>query len=298
MGDGRQIKVQPELCQAAQRAGKSNILRVWLLARACDTQGRGCVQVDDLKAYTRDLFSAQTLMRIIKAGNGKWWTHTRGQLWLRGFIPTTECLNVMTWSHPVYLPFASFKSLGQFRAALLAATVSGHDTPISQAVLAKLNGCSKRTICGRVRRAKRDGLLTVQHNTVLTNLKADAGNHPVMAEMGYYITYIKGAPYVAKHLPNTYSAPGLMTAPYGQVKAASRHNASLTTAGATWQRLFFTRASRGYFKAVQGLAEGKCVYLAEDGASDDGKRLWRCYEKQGGELLESWPCGLRLSKVA
>lgn len=289
MTDERQVKVYVELGQAALQAGESAELRVWLLARACDIPGRGLIPLEALKAYTQGLFSAQTLMRAVKLGNGRWWTLSHNMLALKGFIPVANRYELFYSRHPVYLPIGCFKRIGDFRSAMLAAMMAQHNTPISQAALSGLYGCSLRSVSSWTKRASRQGLLTIQHNAVLTDLKPDAGNHPLMAELGYYIVRVGGVPYVARRLPNSYSAERLPTAPFGKVKVAKKLNASSTTCGATFRRLYFTEPSRGYFRAVQSMIHGESVYLADTATSDDDKHLWRCCEKQHDQLVELWP---------
>lgn len=285
MGDERQAKTYVELGQAAMKAREGNLYRLWTLARACDTAGRGSVSLPALKAFTSPYFSAQTLMRTIKAGGGLWWdTSWPGMLKLRSLRIVAGRLGSPLHYHPVYIPLDYFKRIGDFSAAMMMALMAGKPRTISQTTMAGLYGRKLRTISGYVKMCKQRGLLTVQPQAMLTHLAADAGNYPELAAKGYFLTYVNGKRCMAKRIPNQYTA-NLDTAPFGQVKSIGQ--ASLTTTGAHWRRLYFTEESKGLHRTMAGLAEGETLYVAGPGVTDDGIRLWRGYERQpGGPVIE------------
>jgi hypothetical protein len=277
-------KVYTELAQSAISRGEGNFYRVWLLARKCDATGRGGLSVADLQAYTTSLLSTQALKRILKQGAGEWWTiDNRKRLWLRGLRSITAHLEAELHSHPVIVPLAHFKKLGDFYTACAASMMCGKERTISQATLGRLYGRSVRTMSSYVKSARQRGLITVTPQTAITRLPADAGTYPEMAALGYHITRVDGKAYMAKRLPNRYSSP-LETTPFGQVKTI-RQSSSITMR--EHRRLYFTEESKSLHGALAGLNEGQQLFVitGNNEQSDDGLTLWHILERVENKVI-------------
>ena len=130
------VKSYEELNIASVKARQERQLRLWLLIRYVDTvinrKGQNWVTLDDLKAFVSSagLFSEETLRRDLNKGAGEWWSikGRRGSrivsLHERGLRRTAERLGVTVRKRPVYLPLDAFRSLYDFRPALVASLFS------------------------------------------------------------------------------------------------------------------------------------------------------------------------------
>jgi len=275
------VKAYAELGAAALKAGESRLYRLWLVARACDATGRGWLEYGELESYAAGICSTQTLKRSLKLGDGSYWTlDARGRIWLAGLRRILERLECDLHAHPVYIPLEYLKRLGDFNAAMLAAFMAGKPRTIRQAKLAELYGRSTRTVTAYVKRAERLGLLKVTPQAALTDLPPRAAMIPALAEQGYFIVRVGGRQYTAKRMPNRYTSE-LCTAAFGAVKQYGASSSS--TMRPTYRKLYYTNEnSKGFTKALASLHDGEAVFVPTGGVSDDGRALWRMYERRDG----------------
>jgi len=278
---GDTVKAYAELGAAALKAGEAKLYRLWLLARACDATGKGWLKYGELETYAANIISTQTLKRSLKLGAGVYWTlDARGRLWLAGLRTVAEHLDCRLYAHPVYIPHKYLKRLGDFNAAMLAAFMAGKSRTIRQVLLAELYGRSPRTVTAYVKHAERLGLLKVTPQAALTDLPPRAVVLPALAEQGYFIVRVGGRPYIAKRMPNRYTSE-LCTAAFGAVKQYGTSSSS--TMRPTYRKLYYTNEnSKGFTKALASLHDGEAVFVSTGGKSDDGRELWRMYERRDG----------------
>lgn len=278
---GDTVKAYAELGAAALKAGEAKLYRIWLLARACDATGRGWLEYAELEAYAADIISTQTLKRLVKLGSGAWWyTNACGRIRLAGLRRVSERLDCRLYAHPAYIPLKYLKRLGDFNAAMLAAFMAGKSRTIRQVLLAELYGRSPRTVTAYVKRAERLGLLKVTPQAALTDLPPRAAMLPDLAAQGYFMVRIGGRPYTAKRMPNRYTSE-LCTAAFGAVKQYGTSSSS--TMRPTYRKLYYTNEnSKGFTKALASLRDGEAVFVSTGGKSDDGRELWRMYERRDG----------------
>lgn len=288
------LKIHPDLAFAALRSRHDRGLRVWLLARALDTHGAGCVRLADLRAFLvtnriRGL-SSGTLRRLIRSEYEVFWTtyrdSTRGgdrYLQLRGLTAVCKALGLDKLRRtPVLLPLALARTLAGFRAGLFASFFAGDEfsNPISRTALQALTGASGRTqlrwrrlLCNR---------LQCQRNAIATDQKWRRGDE---IPDGHYVDKLGNQIVLLRRLPNAYRSDFQLTH-RGMVRKVNNrlnitHAARLCGAAQVKRERLFYNEPRAAQRRMQSLAEGDTFYLrgAEVGgrpmpAARGGAILW------------------------
>jgi hypothetical protein len=235
--------------------------RIWLLLRAADAAGRGCVSVAEAVRLLTGLSpyricGRRQLSNLLAAGDGLFWernTDRAGeeQLWLRSAARVAAGLGVTRLSgSPVAVPLAALTgTIGQARAHLYASFHSGRQRadlltgrprprgPIARATLCQLSGASlnsQRNYERRVRVGRRSAV-------AIGPLAGAADEHEIAWRRGRALFHLRddagrfgrpGAVYLAWQLPNEYTGPHAAL-PRGRQKRLNRALADLFHNGMT-----------------------------------------------------------------
>lgn len=261
------VKTWPELNLAVLSERKEAGYRLWLVARAFDSDGRGSVDVDGLRAYAIDVvgLSRQALWRALQDGR-EWWRVEGGRLWYESLAdvyerladvlegPDPELDLDVRGDHPVIVPMAMLGDLRDFRAALLATIFAGDGRLVSQERVAATIGRTRKTVRAWFKVAGVEG----QETFMLTGIR-DQGPLPTeMEEKGYVRRLIGGQWRVVLRRPNTYRI-AYETAPFGQIKVLTREASSLEPRRSAL-RMYFDDV-KAFGQRLQGLLEGEHAYL-------------------------------------
>lgn len=283
-GDPRSVggvKSYVNLGFAALREHDECSYRLWLLLRHLDTDGRGWVTTTDLAAFVaeHDLWHPQSTWRHLKAGQGRWWWQWRDMVFYAGLQRTCDRLDAYEYSNPVLIPVEAFRSIGKFRAALLASMFAKKARTISLATLSRLTGRSRRTVASWAKRAKLD----ITENVMLSDRPAEGPVDPDLARQGYRRAWIDGEWRLVRRLPNTYHAPdAYVPTAHGQVKHIAKPCFSTRRAPS---RFYFTKPT-AVARALRRLTQGEVVY-SRGRRTDDGAVLWRGYTYLNAQVV---PC--------
>ncbi len=154
--------------------------RVWLLLRAYDQAGRGCLYIRQIRELLTSKSSPwrtvgrRRLRQILKDGEGIFWhRYTADRIWLRSPARIALALNSgrLTGS-PIELPIVELLGgLSHTRAAFLAAWHAGRgsDKPISQATIRELTGIPEST----QRRYNRTAGVRAERQIAVSAVKCD-----------------------------------------------------------------------------------------------------------------------------
>lgn len=275
---GCAVKTYPELNLAVLRRREEAQFRLWLFARALDTEGAGWVDLVTLRGGWSDELGLhpQTLWRALKAGNGTWWAQTETHLRLFGLERVCQRLDVNPTRNPVLVPMESLRSMGDFRAYLFAATLTkprDDDQPISLATLCGLTGYTRRTIHAWCKRAG----VHVEPTYMVSERPVPDHPDPELARQGYRVDTVNGKRRLVRRMPNVYHTH-LETLPRGMVRHL--HATCLSSRRAT--RLYVNGAKAGA-RAIERLAEGETVYTPA-GRTENGARVWQRWTRVNGEV--------------
>ncbi len=149
------IRVQPTLLVAMLREELAAIGRIWLLCRHLDSQGRGWIAVEKLRATLTAKFSAlrvcgwRRLRQLLQDGAGILWERDdHGRLWLYGTTRVARHLDLdYLQGNCVELPItALLQTIGGVRASFYACFHAGRAAlPISRDRLETITGVAART---------------------------------------------------------------------------------------------------------------------------------------------------------
>lgn len=317
------IKAPVELNIYMARKRLTPRYRVWLLCRHL-AGGRNHVELDALRAFVarHELFSRQTLENVLRDGRGVFWHLDKrgGRVFYAGVRRLYRHFAVAYQNRrPVGIPIGAFASIGELRAHLQASFVAEKPRTIGQAKLARMMGCTRRTV---QRRFKAAGV-TVRHNALRTTLDPYAPPTCAPADGFYYRAIVpalqdehgqweRGA-YLNRQgrmvrlallrvLPNTYSLPGADLYAKGQLKgfaltssarAAAHHSGGQSpvahdashrgfTEGAP-TRLFWDDA-KAAARAIEAMRPGETVFAAGEYRDGRGSQVWHAYTRFEGAL--------------
>jgi len=245
---GDTIKHYPSIGITALKEGQAAIYRVWLMGRYLDGDGRGWLQVQDVrerltgKESKLRLFCWRRLRQVLGKGHGRlWiWDKAQGRVWLYGAARVAANLEIdRLLGKPVALPIKSItKSIGDFKAHLYGAWHSGRKTnnPISREVQEAITSIPERT---QRHYCKVAGIQS-QTNIAIGNKKNPEELEKQAWQRGRasfeFIDHHgkqgrKGTTYIAWHLPNSYTGPHQQI-PKGRMRKINRKLDDLVTKGA------------------------------------------------------------------
>lgn len=215
------VRAYPSLLNASHKAGSVPAMRLHLLLRAMDDQGRGCVHVHHARKMltTRSRFrvkqSWRRIRQILNDGDGVYWTRDNvGRIWLRAparIATALDCDHLA--GRPILLKLADLrKDIATVKAHFFAAFESGRKSPnpISQAALADITGVPERT----QREYNRILDRTARTNVAVTELPWEPEIFQPMADKGRAVFRFtdfhgvrgkKGNKYVAYRVPDSRS---------------------------------------------------------------------------------------------
>ncbi len=149
------IRVQPTLLAAMLREEMAAIGRIWLLCRHLDAQGRGWLDVTEVRTALTDKASPlrvcgwRRLRQLLQAGKGVLWERDDcGRLWLYGTTRVAANLDLAyLQGSAVELPIADLlQTIGGVRASFYACFHAGREAlPISRDSLQTITGVAPRT---------------------------------------------------------------------------------------------------------------------------------------------------------
>ena len=147
------LKLHPDLALATMRNKQDRLYRVWVLARALNPQGSSYVEIVSIQAAVKECslqgLGPRTLARLLKQGDGVWWTRRKGCIYLHSLLRVCVALEVEKLRYnPMPVAYRWLKTLKVFRAACYASPFpsgSFWSNPISRRVLEDWAGKTGRT---------------------------------------------------------------------------------------------------------------------------------------------------------
>lgn len=143
------VRVPATVAGAFLQQGVAAIGRLWLLARACDTQGRGWLAFADLKKGLTEgiwrICGERQLRNLLRAGHKKFWEWQGDKVWLRGLAKVGISLGLERFKGRSVAITAEklVGTMGKVRAQLYAVWHGGRkSTPIARATLQEVTGVS------------------------------------------------------------------------------------------------------------------------------------------------------------
>lgn len=240
-----QVKAYPTLLIAAYKANLAPAARVYLLLQAVDQEGRGHIETAQARALLSGKSSSwrivgdRQLRKILAQGAGIFWTRRDDRLWLHGPARIAQALDAGRLSgDPVLIPVASLLAgIGESKAAFYAAWHAGrkeHDKPISRMPhpekehksIQELTGVPKSTQrrYEQIAGIKQSPQWQIEPYKNKAQEEAHAWAHGRASFK--FVDHVgkagaRGARYLVKVIPNTYTAP-LERAPRGRQRKANR----------------------------------------------------------------------------
>ena len=242
----------PSLGVAALERRLAPACRVWLVARCLDRDGRGWLDLDEVRERLSGngselrLFGWRRLRQVLQLGNGRFWHWDRGngRLWLFGAARLAVKLQVAHLEgQPVSLPLAALTDgMGVFKAHLYAAWHSGRreNKPISRAAQAVMLGVPERTqrhYC-RVAEVRRQANLVIGEKYSQEKFEEQLwqrGRAAFVFVDGNGRQGPKNGRYIARQLPNSYRGPH-ETAVKGRVRKINQQLKDLVDIRARGER--------------------------------------------------------------
>ncbi len=222
------ICLHPSLAMALLRTGQVACGRLWLLLRALDAAGCGCLPLTAVQSALAGresslrLCGSRRLRQLLQQGNGLFWQRDKTHLWLAGAGKVAARLAVARLAgRPVELPLAVLtQPIGLVRAHLYASFHSSRGgkgigdggNPISRAALTAVSGVSRRSQHAYERRAR----VRVVRNVALGPLLSPLSQEGVAWQQGQAVFVLtdrrgkQGRPgrrYLAWQLSNSYHGP-------------------------------------------------------------------------------------------
>ncbi len=240
-----EIVLHPSIGLGMLRGKKVASGRLWLLLRFLDKEGRGWLDLSEVRhtctsaASPIKICGPRHLRTLIAQGEGIFWQKNNGRLWLRSVPRVAATLEVARLDgRPVAIPVDILtKSIGQVRAHLYAAFHSGrkNNNPISRATLKRLSQVSPRSQQNYEKRAhvgKQGNFATGPRLNSSYAQECAWQRGPACftwqdkkGKLGQ-----KGAAYLAWQLPNSYDGPHDKR-PNGNRKRINRQLADLSNIG-------------------------------------------------------------------
>ncbi len=285
------VRLHPALSQAALRQRQDKALRLWVVLRALDAEGRGHISLDEAKSSLRTELnlSGRSVRRVLADGAGRWWSSDGVTLHLRSLDSVCRALKLERKpGAPVEVALDDIRSLARFRSFCLSAQFANEkaiDRPVSLNTLAGRVGRSRRTVFSYIRasgaRVQRNVLHSIRRPVPL-----DAGGRA----QGWHFTLADdGKPIMAKRLPNSYFLD-VLAAPEGRGRKVRIAGKTRDEGRGVTPRQQFVSAYRDATKAAKTLrkmAEGDQVCITErppTAAHSSAKRTWDGYAKTKGGI--------------
>jgi len=278
------VKLHPELADAASQTGTDRLYRLWVLLRAIDADGRGVVAVSELCALVRRHrlrgLSPASVSRLLQTGEGVWWRVYRhgGQRWVSYRSLGNVCISLGVQRlrhHPVLAPLRFARTLRTFRAACVYGRFAGFklSSPISRAMLQRLTGVAPRT--QRAYASALSDTVDVVGNAALTSQTWAPGDGD--PPDGHFVDYVDGKLRVLRRLPNSYRCALLPTA-RGMLRRVNRRlrGHSVQTAGTGQRnagRLFYHKPKSAVRREGQRV-EGDTWYTLGGGGQRAKRQYW------------------------
>jgi hypothetical protein len=281
------IKTYPTLLSAILKRDLATAGRVWLLGQHIDSDGRGWVAIDQLrwqltgsgkwdsaeKTTVTRICGWRRLRQILTQGRGVFWDKDDfGRLWLYGSARVAAILEIdRLRDRPVKLPLKDLTaSIGQVRATFYAAFHAGRQknttpaAPISRASVKAATGVAPRTQWHYENETgiERQFNFVIGRTWSVQNAQNAAwrhGNGTFCLTDTFGRNGAKGKQYVARQLPNSYTAT-LATGARGRQRKVNRKLTDLVQKGAgersteTITQLYYTSAATA-IKATQPQCE-------------------------------------------
>lgn len=218
------VKIYPAIVLGMMEANLEAVGRVWLLLQHLDSQGRGWLEVDEVRQkLTRKQSPLKVccwrrLRQLFDEGEGVFWTRDdKGRIWLRGAAKVAAALSVERLTgRPVDLPLSVLLGgIQGVRAHFYASFHSGRreNNPISRETLRELTGVPERTQYAYEQTAgvSSQQNIAVGEQYTTENAQERAWQH---GRASFRFVDVKGKQggrpnreYVAWHLPNSYEGP-------------------------------------------------------------------------------------------
>ena len=220
------IPLQPSLALAMLRSGQTAAGRLWLLLRYLDENGRGWLELADVRdrLTKKDspirLCGPRQLRALLQQGNDLFWQRNKTRVWLCSIVKVAAGLGVgRLQGNAIALPLAILlEPIGLIRAHFYASfhssrtSPSGKPAPISRVSLTAVSGVCRRSQHAYERRAG----VVVRPNIAMGDAlsqhtaQAAAWHHGRAAFVFTDKQGKQGKPgqqYLAWRLPNSYSGP-------------------------------------------------------------------------------------------
>lgn len=299
------IKLYPDIAAGLFQRELTAAGRIWLLLRHLDGDGRGWLDVAEVRAQLTGKESPwrvcgwRQLRNLLAEGDGIFWVRGDGRIWLRSTAHIAASLQVPRLALlPVALPVSVLTlPLGQVRAHLYAAfhssragkTPAGQPAaPIARDTITSLTHVIPRT----QRRYEKAARVRASHNFAIggkaseTALEEAAWQH---GQATFRLNDKKGVQgktnqrYIAWQLPNSYTGPHRLQ-PKGQQKRINQALSDLFMQGMTGNRQsHMEKRFYGHGRAAaQAYNRGVSndIYWS-DGRSGHGRaRIWHCLAAQ------------------
>ena len=148
------VALSPSLGLAILRRKEAANGRLWLLLRALDREGRGVLELEQVRAVFCSegspwrFCTRRRLRMILSAGNGRFWQLDGQRIWLRSAARLARTLGETRFSgRSVAIPVQALTGgIGAVRAHLYAAFHSGRaPAPVSRQTLRRKSGVAPRT---------------------------------------------------------------------------------------------------------------------------------------------------------
>jgi hypothetical protein len=303
------VKAYPSILNALLKQEQAAAGRVWLLCRHLDVDGRGWIDVTDLRqALTKrkaeerhassilyplcstPIFGWRRLRQILGQGKGIFWNRDEhGRLWIFGAARVAANLDVeRLQNRPIQLPVSELTgTMGQVRAVFYAAFHAGRQAnqPISRTAIAQATGVPARTQfhyeeTARIKRRKNYTIGAGWGSVSAENSAYQHGN-AVFEFIDHRGRHGKcGQTYAARQLPNSYSTR-LETCTRGRQRKVNARLADLVTWGAgerpekTFTRLYYRDGSSAVGIVAQA-EQDNALYWPQSGNRLDTYALWHC----------------------
>lgn len=242
------LKHFPSLGIAALKKRLVPHYQLWMACRWLDTQGRGWLDLEELKAgltgntAVLHLFSWRRVRQLLLQGSGLFWHLSKKtkRIWLNGAgtVAQSICSRRLSGTPVLLEKAALMQGIGTFKAHLYAAWHSGRKNPqpISRHCLQKITGVPQRT----QRHYEKAARVAVKPNLAIgDNYCAQKQQERAWSHGGALFKFVdwhgrvgrKNAAYFAWQLPNSYAGPHQTTA-FGQQKRINRCLTDLVHKGA------------------------------------------------------------------
>ena len=234
-----QVRIYASLAHKAIEQGNVPALRVWLLLRHLDEQGRGWTTTEEAlnglskKTASTYICGQRRVRQILQNGEGIFWTRREGRVWITGAAKVCRNLGVTHLDgQPVFVPLKGITdSLKRFKAHLYATAHSrrpeNKSAPISRTALRQITNTSERS------QQEYDNLLNVERVACYHLGEAYSKDNLIESywQHGNGFEFIdvrgrhgrKGAKYVARRLGNTYNVTQQLHTANGRKKKINHY---------------------------------------------------------------------------